>query len=178
MSVADQRPTADECEAYYFTYIDCVPAGAIVDRLREQARSFADGANQIGPEAGDLSYAPGKWTVKQVIGHMWDTEAVFGYRALAIARGDNQPIPGMDQDLWIDNGPFTDLALEKICQGFLAQRRASIAALTALNDEAWIRTGVASGFSFTARSIAWILAGHELHHRKILAERYGLRAFA
>ena len=121
---------------------------------------------------GDFRYAPDKWTAKQVLGHLCDSERIFAYRALRIARGDQTPIEGFEQDDYVRNGPFAQIPLSEIIEDYIAVRRATLTLLRNLDEPAWTRRGVANKSEVTVRALAYIIAGHELHHRRILEEKY------
>ena len=124
---------------------------------------------------GDFRYAPGKWTAKEVLGHVCDTERVFAYRALRIARADATPMEGFEQDDYVRNGPFANRPLEDLVEDFIAVRRATLSLLRNLDETAWDRRGVANKNEVSVRALAYIIAGHELHHRRILEEKYFAR---
>ena len=121
---------------------------------------------------GEYRYAPGKWSAKEVLGHVCDTERVFAYRALRIARGDQTPLAGFEQDDYVKNGPFAKAPMEEIIEDYIAVRRASITLFRNLDEAAWVRRGVANNNEVSVRALAYIIAGHELHHRRILEEKY------
>ena len=121
---------------------------------------------------GNFRYAPEKWTVKEVLGHVNDTERIFTYRALRIARGDQTPLSGFEQDDYVRGGNFAERTLADLADEFGYVRSASIALFRSLQKEAWSRRGVANEKDVTVRALAFIVAGHELHHRLILEERY------
>jgi uncharacterized damage-inducible protein DinB len=121
---------------------------------------------------GDLRYAPGKWSVKEILGHLNDTERIFAYRALRISRGDQTPLAGFEQDDYVRNGPFARHPLEDLIEDYIAVRRATISLFRNLDEAAWTRRGVASENEVTVRALAYMIAGHELHHRRILEEKY------
>jgi uncharacterized damage-inducible protein DinB len=121
---------------------------------------------------GSFRYAPGKWTVKEVLGHITDTERIFSYRALRIARGDQTPLPGFEQDDYVRSGAFGDRTLAGLAEEFGAVRTASVSLLRSFNEEAWSRRGVASQKEVTVRALGFMIAGHQIHHRIILEERY------
>jgi hypothetical protein len=121
---------------------------------------------------GDYRYAPGKWSAKEVLGHVCDTERIFAYRALRIARADATPLEGFEQDDYVRNGPFAKLALSDMVEDFIAVRRATLSLLRNLDEAAWSRRGVANKNEVSVRGLAYIIAGHELHHRSILKEKY------
>ncbi len=170
----DQRPKPDECHPYYRTYIGQVPDGPLLDTLEAQIDQMRRAFAGIDAERAAYAYDEGKWTAAEVLGHMADVEAVFSYRALVIARGDAQPIPGMDQDAWMAEAGFRDLDWQHLADRLIAQRRATLALLSGLSEEAWQRRGIASEREFSVRAIGWILAGHFIHHLAILRDRYRL----
>ncbi len=117
-------------------------------------------------------YAPGKWSVKEVLGHVTDCERVFAYRALCIARGDETPLPSFDQDSYVARAGSERRALAELLAEFEGVRASSLSLFRSLDGEAWERRGTASGIPVVACAFPWIIAGHELHHRRVLAERY------
>ncbi len=169
-----RRPTPADANEYYFTYIGKVLDGDVVERLASQIADTRAMLDSVSEEQASYRYASGKWSVKEVLGHLADTERVFAYRALAFSRGDTEPIPGMDQDKWNAAAGFDELPVGEIVGQLAAIRAASVSLFRSLTDEQWRRRGTASGFEFQAGAIAWIIAGHELHHRGVLIERYGL----
>ena len=125
------------------------------------------------PESdGDFRYAPGKWSLKDVLGHINDTERIMSYRALRIARADQTPMEGFEQDDYVRNAPFAQLSLSDLIEDYIAVRRATISLFRNLDEAAWTRRGVASKNEVTVRALAYVIAGHELHHRKIIEEKY------
>jgi uncharacterized damage-inducible protein DinB len=126
----------------------------------------------LSEEQGNFRYAPEKWSAKQVLGHVCDTERIFAYRALRIARGDATPMEGFEQDDYVKNGPFARHAIAEVIEDYIAVRRATISLLRSLEEAAWSRRGVANKNEVTVRAIAYTIAGHEAHHRRILEEKY------
>jgi hypothetical protein len=120
------------------------------------------------------AYAPGRWTVKEVIGHIADTERVMAYRALRIARGDRTPLPGFEQDPYVAVAELNDRPLPELLAELAAVRAATVALFTGIPTAAWTRMGTASDAPCSVRALAYIIAGHELHHRALLHERYGV----
>ena len=169
-----QRPTTAEADDFYFTYIDKVPNGDIVSRLESQFVETRSLLSSVDEERAGHRYQPGKWSVKQVVGHIADTERVFAYRALSFSRGDGSPIPGMDQDHWMEGARFDEMPLAAIVEDLAAIRASTLTLFRGFSQEQWLRRGTASGFRFQAGAISWIIAGHELHHRGVLEERYGI----
>ena len=168
------RPGPDEYAPYYERYIRLVAPDDALEALIAQAEPTARCLGAVD-EAGALRrYAPGKWTVKQVVGHVVDSERVFAYRALRIARGDATPLPGFDENRFAEHGDFDARPLADLVLEYRAVRAASIALFASLSEVTLGRRGVANDTPVSARAIAWMIAGHELHHRRVLIERYGL----
>jgi hypothetical protein len=165
------RPEPGEYAEAFSGYIGVVPEGEIVEMLEVQVSETTRLLQGLSASA-DFAYAPGKWTIKQVVGHLSDTERVFGYRALRFGRGDPAPLPGFDQDPYVAAGQFDQRSLGDLIDELLAVRRATVLLLRGMPAEGWLRRGVASDHEVTVRALAWIIAGHELHHRNILSERY------
>jgi hypothetical protein len=165
------QPASNEYGSYYGKYISLVPDGDILAILDRQAPETA--ALLARPEAdGNFRYAPGKWTVKESLGHVIDAERVFGYRAMRIARNDKTPLAGFEQDDYVKYGPFGHCSLTGLVEEFLTVRKATLLLFRALDEAAWARRGVASEKEVTVRALAYITAGHELHHRNIFREKY------
>jgi hypothetical protein len=166
------HPDASEYAPYFAKYVSLVPEGAIVETLAGQAQVTLALIAGLTGEQGDHRYAPGKWSLKEVLGHINDTERIMAYRALRIARGDRTPLPGFEQDGYIPNSPAAHMSLADLAEEFGAIRRATLTLFRALDDAAWQRRGTASENEVTVRALAYIIAGHELHHMKIVRERY------
>jgi hypothetical protein len=171
-AVAIPRPQAGEYAPYYERYISLVPGSDILTTLDAQRRQTLLLLSGRDETDGDFRYAPDKWNAKQVLGHVCDTERVFAYRALRIARGDQTPMEGFEQDDYVRNGPFAVIALCEIVEDYIAVRRATLTLLRNLDEQSWARRGVANRNEVTVRALAYIIAGHELHHRQILEEKY------
>lgn len=170
----DTRPAPDEYAPFYANYIALVPEGGVIAQLERQATEFARLLESIPEDRADHAYAPGKWTIKEVVGHLTDAERVFAYRALRFARGDATPLAPFDEDAYVPAAAFGARTLADLSQEFQAVRNATVALFRGLPTEAWTRRGIASGHEVSVRALAWIAAGHELHHRKVLIERYGV----
>lgn len=167
-----KRPEASEYAAYYETYVSLIQGNDIVSVLEAQRLQTAQLFAARSERDGNFRYAPEKWTVKEVLGHVTDTERIFAYRALRIARGDQTPLPGFEQNDYVRNGAFGGRTLANIAEEFALVRGATLALFQSLGEEAWSRRGVASTNEVTVRALAYIVAGHEQHHRRILEERY------
>lgn len=170
------RPQAGEYAPYYDRYISLVVPKAqgedILHTLDEQRRHTMTLLCGRDEEDGNFRYAPEKWSAKEVLGHVCDTERIFAYRALRIARGDATPLAGFEQDDYMRNGPFAQGQLSELIEDFIAVRRATLSLLRNLDEAAWTRRGSANKNEVTVRALAYIIAGHELHHRRILEEKY------
>lgn len=166
------RPQAGEYSPYYDAYISLVPGNDILAAFDEQRRQMLLLLSGRSEADGDLRYAPDKWSLKEVLGHINDTERIMSYRALRIARNDATPIEGFEQDDYVRNAPFTRRPLADLIEDYIAVRRATVSLFRNLDEVAWTRRGVANKNEVTVRALAYIIAGHELHHRKIIEERY------
>jgi len=166
------RPQSGEYAPYYDRYISLVPGNDILPAFDEQRRQMLLLLSGCTETDGDLRYAPDKWSLKEVVGHLNDTERIMSYRALRIARGDATPIEGFEQDDYVRNAPFARRPLEDLIEDYIAVRRATVSLFRNLDEPAWSRRGVANKNEVTVRALAYIIAGHELHHRKILEEKY------
>jgi hypothetical protein len=165
-------PEASEYSPYYGKYIALVRGTDLIGALEAQIPESLAVFHGIGDEKALHCYAPGKWSIKEVLGHLTDAERIFAYRALRFARNDARPLLGFDQDPYVaaagsDARPWSDMIAE-----FEHVRRASILLFRGFSPEAAMRAGVASDASVTVRALGYIIAGHELHHMGILRERY------
>lgn len=167
-----QRPEAGEYTPYYIDYINPVPDGDIVKTLKYEVEETIELVNHLTEKQTQFKYAPNKWTIKEVLGHMADTERIMSYRILCIARGDALPLPGFEEDLYVQNASFNNQSLVELLEQLRSVRQSTVSLLKGLNQEAWLRRGIANHADVTVRAIAWIIAGHERHHREILQERY------
>jgi hypothetical protein len=172
-SATSQRPDSSEYAAPFKTYVDAVPEGDLITLLaEEQVLKLVIGVDD--GRASSYAYAPGKWTIKQMVGHISDTERIFSYRVLRIGRGDETPLPGFEQDGYVEHAQSNKRTLASLLEEFAAVRKATITLFESFEPEVWLRRGSASGYSTTARGLAFALAGHERHHVRILRERYGI----
>jgi hypothetical protein len=166
------RPQPTEYAAYYEKYVSLVPGTDILGVLEAQGMLMTQLLGARSEREGNFRYAPDKWTVKEVVGHITDTERIFAYRALRISRNDKTPIEGFEQDDYVKNGGFNDRTLVDLAGEFSQVRGATLALFLGLGGDAWQRRGVANKNEVTVRALAFIVAGHELHHRRILEEKY------
>jgi hypothetical protein len=165
-------PQPNEYAPYYGRYIALIAGNDVLTALETQAVETAAFLTARGEADGDLRYSPDKWSVKQLLGHVNDTERVFAYRALRIARADQTPIEGFEQDDYVRNGSFAHCRLADLVEDFGRVRQATLSLFRNLDAAAWARRGVANNSEVSVRAIAYIIAGHELHHRRILQEKY------
>lgn len=172
MSGYRERPGQDEYAQVYAGYIARVPPGDIVAILRDQFGGTRQLLSALTEEQASYAYGRGKWTIKEVVGHLADVERMLSCRALRFARGDQTPVPGFDENTYVPAGRFGDRRLTDLVAELEAARFSTVALLAGLPQMAWMRRGVANGQSVSVRALAWIIAGHELHHRSVLEERY------
>jgi hypothetical protein len=166
------RPETSEYAPYYDRYISLVVDGNILATLDSQRREMMLLLSCRDDAEGDFRYAPDKWTAKEVLGHLCDTERIFAYRALRIARADRTPMEAFEQDDYVRNGPFTRRPLPELIEDYIAVRRATLTLFRNLDDQAWQRRGIANNNEASVRALAYMIAGHEIHHRRILEEKY------
>ena len=166
------RPDPSEYAPYYGGYIKTAPQGDLLQILERQGAETAALIAGLPEARGDHAYEPGKWTIKEVLLHLADAERVFGYRALRFARGDQTPLPGFEQNDWTPESGAGKLTLKDLSEELRAVRGATLALLRHLPDSAPTRRGTASGKEISVRALAWIIAGHEAHHLRVLRERY------
>jgi len=166
------RPDRSEAAPYYFTYIDQVPPGEICDILASQARDTLALLLDISEERSLVRYAPDKWTIRQVLNHINDTERLIVFRALWFARGFDSALPSFDQNVAISTAGSDERAWRRHVDEFAVVREATVAFFQDLPADAWMRRGIASGNPFSVRALAYLAAGHVTHHVRILRERY------
>jgi len=166
------RPQPGEAAPYYFKYIDQVGPTGIVETLRSQLEEFGVFSSRIAEEQSLHRYASGKWSIREVLGHINDTERVFTFRALWFARGFETSLPSFEQDLAVMHAEADRFPWRQHVEEFLHVRRGTIALFENMPREAWARRGIASENPFTVRALAFVVAGHFAHHMRILSERY------
>ena len=166
------RPEISEYASYYGTYVQLVPEEDILRAMKLQLEETLQFFRTLPESAGNKRYAPDKWSIKEVIGHMIDAERVFAQRALFFARKCASRLPGYEQEEWTAAATFGEAALKDLISEFELVRRSNIYFFQGLSEEAWTRRGIASDCEFTVRSLAYITLGHERHHMKILRSRY------
>jgi len=167
-----KRPEAGEYAESYANYISKVPGTDVLGVLEAQRLQMLQLFAGRSDRDGSFRYAPEKWSVKEVLGHVTDAERIFTYRALRFARGDQTPLPGFEQVDYVRSGAFGERKLADLVEEFGAVRGASIALFRSLKEETWSRRGLADGKEVTVRALAFMIAGHQMHHRIVLEERY------
>jgi uncharacterized protein (TIGR03083 family) len=171
-ATAPARPEAGEYASYYEKYVALVPDGDVVKTLERQTAETTALLRSLTEERAASRYEAGKWSVKEVVGHITDAERVFAYRALCFARGERTPLPSFDQDDYMRDANFDARTLSSLVEEYESVRSATLTLLRSLDADAWQRRGTASNNEVSVRALAHIIAGHELHHVKILRERY------
>jgi hypothetical protein len=166
------RPGPGEHADYFDRYVQLVPDGDIVDTLMRQLGETLGLLQEVTPELETDRYAPDKWSIREVVGHCVDTERVFAFRALAMARADGVELPSMEQDEWARRSNASSRSLDDLAQEWASVRRATVHMFATLGPGTGLRRGKAGGNSVTVRSLPWIIAGHELWHRELLARNY------
>lgn len=172
MTQHSRRPAPTEYAPHFGTYVDLVPEEDIVSVLESQVAEIESLFGSISEERSLHRYAPGKWSIREVAGHLTDGERVFAFRAVAFARGDAQPLPGFEEGDYVRNASFDSFTLRQLVAALLDQRRATLSMFRTLQPEAWSRSGIANGKSITVNALAYTMAGHLRHHFKVLRERY------
>jgi len=169
---ACRRPGPDEYDAFYADYVGCVPDGDVLATLAAQRDEMLALLAGLSRDVLDHSYASGKWSVCEVVGHVMDAERIFAYRALRFSRADQTPLPGMDQDVFMAGADFGRRSRESLSDEYGHLRGANLALFACFDETVLDRTGVASDCSFSVRALLWVIAGHERHHLDVLRERY------
>jgi uncharacterized damage-inducible protein DinB len=174
--ISISRPEPDEAAPFYHGYIAKVPEGHLVDQLTQQIRDVEQWLQNVSDQEALTRYAEGKWSVKEVLGHLCDVERIFTYRLLRIARGDATQLPGFDEKAYVPAGKFDQRPLSSLLAEFRTVRLSTIALIESLPGDAWSRWGEANESPITARALAYIIVGHVAHHLGVLRTRYALSA--
>ena len=170
--MTQKRPQSSDYASYYANYVMQVPDGDFLEILEGQLHDMKQLLGPLTEKQADFRYAPDKWSIKEILGHINDAERIFSYRLLRIARGDETPLPGFEQDDYIKTANSSAQTLSALLEEFTTIRHATISLVRPLDTSAWLRRGTASGKTVTALAQAFITVGHALHHQRILAERY------
>ncbi len=175
MTTLDTPLSSNEYAPAFAGYLSRFPEGPVLEALQSQIDLFVSLTRNLGEVKETYAYAEGKWSVREVLGHLVDTERVMGYRALAIARGETGSLPGFDEDLYAANAPWKDIPLLTIAEEFKGLRWSHVIFFRNLTAEAAVRIGTANGNPASPRALGRILVGHMRHHFAVLDERYGVR---
>ena len=170
--MTQNRPQKGDYADYYGKYISLVPSGDFLEFLESQRADLVGLLSPLSEDQAEFRYAPDKWSIKEVIGHINDSERIFAYRLLRIARGDKTPLASFEQEPYIHTGKFTARKLKDLLDEFAAIREATIALVRSLDAAAWQRRGTANQNEITATALAFVIGGHVRHHRNLLEERY------
>lgn len=166
------RPAETDYAPYYKNYIDKIKGDKILDILNQQTKELQNILNSFPESKGNHTYADGKWTVKEVIGHMMDTERVFAFRAFSIARGEKQPLPGFEQDDYVIEGKFNSRNLFDLVYEYRLMRESNLLLFRSFDNEMLSKRGIASGYEVTVNALLYMIAGHTKHHLELLREKY------
>jgi uncharacterized damage-inducible protein DinB len=170
--MTQNRPKTGDYASFYGKYIALVPEGELLQILETQLRDWQRLLGDMSEEQSDFRYEPGKWSIKEMLGHVSDSERIFAYRLLRIARGDQTPMAGFEQDDYVRTANSSARKRSDLLEEFTAVRRATMALVSSMDDTAWVRRGVANQREISATAMAFVIAGHERHHQLILQERY------
>ncbi len=168
------KPKTGEYNPYHDKYISKVPEGDVLALLQTQNEETAQLLSQVPEARAGFRYAPDKWSIKEVVGHLCDTERIMSYRALRVGRGDSKPLPGFEQDDYVKAANFDSRTLADLVREFQLIRQTTLALFRAFDEAAWLRMGTASDWPISVRALVYIVAGHERHHAQILQEKYQL----
>ena len=166
------RPLANEYAAYYEKYVSRVPEGNILETLNEQITATQKVFGEISEEKSKFRYADGKWSIRELLGHIIDTERVFAYRALRFSRNDKTALPGFEQDDFVPNSNHDNVLLKDLVEEFTLVRKSNLKLFASFTEEMWLRIGTASENAMSVRAVAYNLAGHVIHHTNVLKEKY------
>lgn len=166
------RPDISEYPEYCRSYIEMVPEGSILDILNVKKEMVHKLFSGMTDEQADFRYEHGKWSLKEVLGHITDTERILAYRLLRISRGDRTPLPGYSEDDYVREAGFRLRTISSLLEDYQIVRSSTISMIKGIPFTCWEREGTANGYNITARAIPYMIAGHELHHLKIMKEKY------
>ena len=166
------RPTPSESNSFFDRYIQLVPENDLILALENQERDLPNFLDGIHSSKAGYAYAPGKWTVLQLLQHVIDAERIFGYRALCFARGESHPLPGFDENSYAALAPADHRTLVDISEEMISLRKNTLLLFKSIPEDHWLRPGVASGNHMTVLSLGYVIVGHMQHHINILQEKY------
>lgn len=167
-----QRPNVTEYAPYYQRYIDLVTTDDIFSFFKQQADEIVTLFTNLSEDQASFRYAEGKWTIKEVLAHIVDSERIFGYRVLAISRGEKNPLPGFAENDYVRNGKYENRSLKSLLAEYSHLSLANLELFKSLDEEMLSQKGTASGKEVTARAILFVTIGHEKHHLEIIKSRY------
>lgn len=167
-----KRPLIEEYPEYTRSFINLVPEGEITDILASQSDDTYTLLSNLTEAEANYRYAEGKWSLSEVVGHLTDTERIMGYRLLRISRGDQTLLPGYSENDYVKEASFHLRSLTELLEDYKLVRRSTISLMKGIPQHAWGRKGSANGYEITARALPFMIAGHELHHMKIIKEKY------
>ena len=168
------RPSENEFASYFLRYVVLVPESDVLSSLETQVAELSRLLARVNPERETYRYAPGKWSVREVIGHLIDAERVFGYRAFCISRGEAAPLPSFDENSYVAESRYDERTLAELVAEFILTRRSNLAFLGQLTEGTWKRVGTASNKPISVRALAFIMVGHVRHHFNVLSTSYGI----
>lgn len=166
------KPKPEDYPHFYKSYIDLIKSEDVIMILENQGTAFHAFIKSLAPEQGNNRYAAGKWSVKEVIGHVIEVERIMAYRALAISRGDKQSLPGMDENSYMHNSNYEDRTLDDLAEEFLHGRKANIYLFSSFSPEMLQRKGIANNNPITVAALIYVIAGHLDHHVQVIRDRY------
>lgn len=172
MSLSINRPQPGEYPDYYQTYMDQLPEGEVLHLLEKQVVELKHLLENINDSLSERSYEPGKWSIKELLQHMLDSERIFAYRALCFSRGELASLPGYDENLYASNSMAHSRQLDEILEEYELVRRSNLLLFRSFTSEMMVLKGVANGKQMTLRGLIHVMAAHELHHMNILRDRY------
>lgn len=167
------RPSDREYAPFYKRYVSAVEGDDVLAVLESQIDSFRRLPQALPPDRETFRYEEGKWTLREVIGHVNDAERVFGYRLFCIARGEQRSLPAFDEGDYVRNGNANSRPIAELCDEFILLRRVNLGFIRSLDETGWTRTGIANDAEVSVRALVFILAGHAAHHLQVLRDRYG-----
>ncbi len=167
-----QKPNVTEYAPYYQRYIDLITTDDIFSFYKQQAEEIVSLFTSLSEEKASFRYAEGKWTIKEVLAHIVDSERIFGYRVLAISRGDKNPLPGFSENDYVKNGKYENRSLQSLLAEYTHLSAANLELFKSLDEEMLVQKGTASGKEVTARAILFVTIGHEKHHLEVIKSRY------
>lgn len=173
---AAQRPAPEEYAPFFAGYVGLVPETEVLPVLTAQAAEIRRIAASVPEGRETFRYAPGKWSVRELLGHVGDAERVFGYRAFCISRGETAALPGFDENGYVAESGYDERRLAELAEDFAALRGSNLAVLARLTPQRWSNVGIANGKRVSLRALAYIMAGHVRHHLGVLKARYGVTA--